>query len=95
LESDALQEQRIEAELIAARLFRFRARRGLGVLYSLASVIPLMALILYATVPLPYAIAGTIVGTVAVWFVSRLCGFGEFSRMQYSMDFLKGEVGSS
>jgi len=52
-----------------------------------------MALILYATVPLPYAIAGTIVGTVAVWFVSRLCGFGEFSRMQYSMDFLKGRVG--
>jgi hypothetical protein len=95
LESDALQEQRIEAELIAARLFRFRARRGLGVLYSLASVIPLMALILYATVPLPYAIAGTIVGTVAVWFVSRLCGFGEFSRMQYSMDFLKGEGGTT
>lgn len=95
MESDALQEQRIEAELIAARLFRFRARRGLGVLYSLASVIPLMALILYATVPLPYAIAGTIVGTVAVWFVSRLCGFGEFSRMQYSMDFLKGEGGTT
>ena len=63
-------------------------------LYSLASIIPVLALILYATIPLPYAIAGAVAGTVAVWFVARLCGFGGFSRMQYSLDFLKGEEGT-
>ena len=95
LESDVLQQQRIEAELIAARLFRFRARRGLGVLYSLASVVPLVAIILFVTVPVPFAIAGTIAGSVAVWSVARLCGYGGFSRMQYSLDFLKGEGGAT
>jgi hypothetical protein len=95
LESGVLQQQRIEAELIAARLFRFRARRGLGVLYSLASVVPLVGLILYATVPIPFAIAGVITGTIAVWLVARLCGFGGISRMQYSLDFLKGEGGTT
>jgi hypothetical protein len=94
LESDVL-HQRIEAELIAARLFRFRARRGIGVLYSLASIVPLVALILYATVPLPFAVVGTIAGTIGVWFVARLCGFGGFSKMQYSLDFLKGEGGTT
>jgi hypothetical protein len=94
LESDVLQ-QRIEAELIAARLFRFRARRGIGVLYSLASIVPLVALILYAAVPLPFAIVGTMASTVAVWLVARLCGFGGFSKMQYSLDFLKGEGGTT
>jgi hypothetical protein len=95
LESDLLQQQRIEAELIAARLFRFRARRGLGVLYTLASVVPLLAIILYGTVPIPFAIAGTLAGTIAVWSVARLCGYGGFSRMQYSLDFLKGEGGTT
>ncbi|MDA4112430.1 MAG: hypothetical protein OK474_00060 [Thaumarchaeota archaeon] len=95
MESDVLQQQRIEAELIAARLFRFRARRGLGVLYSLASVVPLLALILYATVPIPFAIAGTLAGTIGVWLVARSCGFGGFSRMQYSLDFLKGDGGTT
>jgi hypothetical protein len=82
LESDVLQQERIEAELIVAMLFRFRARRGLGVLYSLASVVPLMAIILFVTVPIAFAIAGTIAGSVAVWLVARLCGYGGFSRMQ-------------
>jgi hypothetical protein len=95
LESDVLQEQRIEAELIAARLFRFRARRGLGVFYSLISIIPLTGLILYATVPLLVAIAGVFAGSLAIWFVARACGFGGFSKMQYSLDFLRGERGTT
>jgi hypothetical protein len=94
LQEDVLQQHQIEAELIAARLFRFRARRSLGVFYSLISTIPLLALILYATIPLPLAIAVTVAGIIAVWFVARLCGFGGFSKMQYSLDFLKGERGT-
>src|ERR1017187_1299241 len=91
---DVLQQQRIEAELIAARLFRFRARRGLGVFYSLISILPLLGLILYNTTPLLFAVAGEMAGILAIWFVSRLCGFAAFSRMQYSLDFLKGERGT-
>jgi len=75
LEGDVLQ-QRVEAELIAARLFRFRARRGLGVLYSLLSVLPLLGLILYATVSPQLTIAGVVTGTLTVWFVARFYGFG-------------------
>jgi len=92
LEGDVLQ-QRVEAELIAARLFRFRARRGLGVLYSLLSVLPLLGLILYATVSPQLTIAGVVAGTLTVWFVARFYGFGGFSRMEYSLGFLKGQRG--
>ncbi|MGA2663533.1 MAG: hypothetical protein ABSF83_01125 [Nitrososphaerales archaeon] len=93
MQRDVLQ-QRIEAELIAARLFRFRARRGLGVFYSLISIIPLVGLILYNTVALPFAVAGELVSILAVWFVARSSGFGGVSKMQYSLDFLKGERGT-
>src|ERR1035438_5098197 len=94
LQTDVLHQQRIEAELIAARLFRFRARRGVGVFYSLISIVPLLGLILYNTTPLLFAVAGGLTGILAIWFVSRLCGFGGFSKMQYSLDFLKGEKGT-
>jgi hypothetical protein len=40
------------------------------------------------------AIAGSVAGIIATWFVARLCGFGGFSKMQYSLDFLKGERGA-
>ena len=94
MEMDTLQQQRIEAELIAARLFRFRARRGVGVFYSLISIAPLLGLILYNTTPLLVAVAGELAGILAIWFVSRACGFSGFSKMQYSLDFLKGERGT-
>jgi hypothetical protein len=94
LESEVLHQHRIEAELIAARLFRFRARRGLGVFYSLISILPILGLILYNTTPLLFAVIGEMAGILVIWFVSRLCGFGGLSRMQYSLDFLKGERGT-
>jgi hypothetical protein len=94
LEEQVLQEQRAEAELIAARLFRFRARRSIGVLYSLFSLLPLTGVILFATVPVPLAIAGVLGGMVAVWVVARSSGFAQLSRMQYSLDFIKGGKGS-
>jgi hypothetical protein len=94
LETDVLQQERIEAELIAARLFRFRARRGLGVFYSLVSIIPLIGLILYATVPPFLAITGVIACSLTIWFIASACGFGGFSKMQYSLDFLRGQKGA-
>lgn len=94
LEEEVLREQRVEAELIAARLFRFRARRSIGVLYSLFSVLPLMGVILFATVPLLVAITAVLAGILVVWFVARSSGLAQLARMQYSLDFLKGGKGA-
>ena len=88
------EQERIEAELIAARLFRFRARRGLGVFYSFISVLPLLGLILNATISPMAAVVGVVAGTFVIWFLARACGFGGFTLMQYNLDFLKGEGGA-
>lgn len=94
MEERILQQQRIETELIAARLFRFRARRSLGVLYSLCSILPLLGIILFATVSLPFAVAGSVAGIFMVWFAARSSGLAHLSRMQYGLDFIKGEKGA-
>jgi hypothetical protein len=94
LERDAFLQQQIETELIATRLFRFRARRGIGVFYSIISIVPMLGIILYLTVPLLLVVSGIVVAYFAVWYIARLCGFAGLSRMQYSLDFLKGEKGT-
>jgi hypothetical protein len=94
LEEQVLQQQRMEAELISARLFRFRARRSIGVLYSLCSILPLMGVVLFATTPLPFSVAGMVGGILLVWFAARSSGLGQLARMQYSLDFLKGGKGA-
>jgi len=83
----------VEAELIAARLFRFRARRSIGVFYSLLSILPLAGVILAATVPIPFAVVAVASGAVVVWSVARSSGLSGISKMQYSLDFLKGKKG--
>lgn len=93
MERDLFQQQLIEAELITTKLFRFRTRRILGIYYSLISIVPVLGTILSLRVPVPLVIAGTLAGLVVTWSVARLWGFGRFSKMQYSLDFLKGEKG--
>jgi hypothetical protein len=88
-----MQQQRVEAELIAARLFRFRARRSVGVLYSLLSVLPLIGVILAATAPVALTIVAVLCCSLVIWFVARSSGLVGISKMQYSLDFLKGEKG--
>ena len=86
----------MEAELIAGRLFRFRARRSIGVFYSLGSILPLLGIILsISPVTRPFIIPGVIAGLLLVWSVARLSGFRGFSKMQYSLDFLEGKRGST
>ena len=94
MEERVLQEQRIEAELITARLFRFKARRSLGVLYSLCSILPLLGVILFATVPLPLAVAGWVAGVLMIWFAARSSGLAHLSRMQYGVEFIRGDKGA-
>jgi hypothetical protein len=88
-----LQQQRIEAELIAARLFRYKVRRGLGVFYALVAIMPVVGIVLYLTVPPLFVVFGLIAGYLTIWIVARMSGFAGMTRMQYSLDFLKGERG--
>ena len=52
-----------------------------------------MGVILAATVPIPFAIVAVVGGAVVVWSVARSSGLSGISKMQYSLDFLKGEKG--
>jgi hypothetical protein len=94
MEKDTLLQQRKEAEVITARLFRFRTRRSTGLFYCLVSISPILGTILHFTLPLSLAIAGTLASFLVMWWIARLWGFGRFSRMQYSLDFLKGDKGA-
>ncbi len=94
MDKDNLQQQQIEAELIAARLFRYRIRRGLGVFYALIAIMPVLGIILYLTVPILFVVSGLIAGYLAVYIIARFSGFEGLSRMQYSLDFLRGKRGT-
>ena len=63
-------------------------------MYSLCSVLPLLGVILFATVPQPLAIAGVVAGILTVWFAARSSGLANLCRMQYGLDFIKGERGA-
>jgi hypothetical protein len=88
-EIDAREQERQGAKNIALSLFRFRARRGIGVFYSLFSVIPLLAYYLQK-VPVPQTASLVILGTATflVWLASRMAGFRAFSQMTESIDLV-------
>jgi hypothetical protein len=95
LERNEILKEQIEVELIASRLFRYKVRRGLGVFYALMSVMPIVGIALYLTVPTVFVVAGLVIGYLAIYVIARLCGFSGLTRMQYSLDFLKGERGKT
>lgn len=95
MESKELQQRQAEAELIATRLFRYKIRRGLGVFYALIATMPVLGIILYLTVPILFVVSGLIAGYLVVYIVSRFSGFEGLSRMQYSLDFLRGKRGKT
>ena len=68
-------------------------RRGLGVFYSLIAIMPVVGIVLYLTVPLLFVVSGLITGYVSIYIAARLSGFAGLTRMQYSLDFLKGKRG--
>lgn len=68
-------QEQIEAELIAARLFRYKTRRGLGVFYSLIAIMSVLGTILYLTVPILFVISGLVAGYLTVYIVARFSGF--------------------
>ena len=93
MENGNLQQQQIDAELIAARLFRYKARRGLGVFYALIAIMPVFGIVLYLSVPALFVVSGLIAGYLAIYIVARFSGFAGVTRMQYSLDFLREKRG--
>jgi hypothetical protein len=90
-EYSLLQQQRIEAKAAMLRIFRFKARRGVGVFYSLVSLLLLGAFLLFGRSYSPFLVlAGVFVAATAVWYVAEAAGFRGFDRMTYSLEFLEG-----
>jgi hypothetical protein len=90
-EYSLLQQQRTEAKSAMVRIFRFRARRAVGVLYSLVSLYLLtIAALLVSSVSVYLIVAGAFVGWLAVWYVASKMGFNGFERMAYSLEFVDG-----
>jgi hypothetical protein len=85
-----LENQRKEAGEIVQRWFRFRARRGLGVMYLLLSLSILVGIISYdLTASIVVAIVcGTIVGVFAS-ISGRLAGAQNFGKMTRTIWLLK------
>jgi hypothetical protein len=54
---------------------------------------PILGIILYLTVPLLTVLSGLMAGYLAIYVVARFSGFEGLSRMQYSLDFLRGKRG--
>jgi hypothetical protein len=68
---------------IALAIFRFRARRGLGVFYALISTIPVLVTILKLFSPPGYVyVVSLIFLMTAIWLTSRAAGMKGF----YNMD---------
>ena len=73
------------------RLFRFRARRGVGVSYSLSALFILTIAVLIAESASPYlTVAVALAGWLAFWYVRELAGFRGLERMVSSLDFVDG-----
>ncbi|HYB75822.1 MAG TPA: hypothetical protein VEC08_02580, partial [Nitrososphaerales archaeon] len=65
-------------------------RRGLGLFYSLLSVLPVLGVILGTLFSSQsVTLVGVTVGIICVWIVSRIAGFQGFGRMGSTIDLLK------
>lgn len=63
--------------------------------YALIAVMPVLGIVLYLTVPILFVVSGLIAGYLATYIVARLSGFEGLTRMQYSLDFLRGKRGGT
>lgn len=85
-----LESQRKEAGEIVQRWFRFRARRGLGVFYSLLSFVPVLGSILGVFSNSESVIfAGVTVAVIFAWIFGRIAGVQSFGKMTRTIHLLK------
>lgn len=88
-ETEALEQERQGAKNIALAIFRFRARRGIGVFYFLFSLIQLLSYYLQ-TVSALHNWSLLILGAAILlaWLASRMAGFTAFRQMTQSIDLV-------
>ncbi len=89
-ERTEFERYRHDAGEMAIRIFRFRARRGIGVFYGSFSIL-VMASFLLDSLFNSLVLLGIvwIAGGFAVWYLSRISGFVAFGRMEYTMSLLE------
>lgn len=99
MEADTItQENDLEPEgrdpkQIALAAFRFRARRGIGVFYTLVSLPPLLASIMTALhTPGYLTLTGIVVCLIIVWMVARAAGMKGFYHMTRVIDLYNGKL---
>lgn len=90
-QSSLFEQQRVEAKVAMLRIFRFKARRGVGVFYALVSLLLLAVWTIVRTFSSPILVfAGLVTGASVMWYVARAAGFRGYDRMAYSLEFLEG-----
>jgi hypothetical protein len=91
--SQELESQRKEAEAIVYRWFRYRVRRGFGVLYCLYSTLPVIGSVIYAaTSDITLALIGGTIAGVCFSLALRAAVFRGFGKMGPTMGLLRGGV---
>jgi DNA-binding MarR family transcriptional regulator len=80
---------------IALGIFRFRARRGIGVFYALFVIVPLVAAFMaLVSAPLYVSQVSIVIVLLLVWLIARMAGMQRFHQMMMTIDALD-DVASS
>jgi hypothetical protein len=86
-----VEEGRRDPKDIALAVFRFRARRGVGVFYTLFCIVPLLQAILTVLSTPNYVTQISIIAAlILIYVVARLAGFQRFSQMSAAIDLYEG-----
>ena len=88
---DSEQEQQNPKD-IALAVFRFRARRGIGVFYALLSIAPLVAALLaYLSAPAYVSQISIPVIFIVIWLFARIAGMHRFYEMNDAISLFEGK----
>jgi hypothetical protein len=89
--SSLFEQQRAEAKVAMLRIFRFKARRGVGVFYALVSLLLLGVWAITRVFSSPLLVfAGLVAGASVTWYAAKAAGFRGYDQMAYSLEFLEG-----
>ena len=82
-----LEEEEQKPKNIALSIFRFRARRGIGVYYALLSIVPILVGVLVSlSASLYFILVSVGLLVLGILFFARLAGMSRFYQMRLVMD---------
>ena len=89
---DSEEEKQQNPKNIALAIFRFRARRGIGVFYTLLSIVPLLqALLTELSAPNEIIQISIPIALIAIWIIARMAGLQKFYQMMVTIDLFEGK----